>query len=129
MEKRAGGWQAADVRILGEGSFVEAILRQAEMWDRVREDAHNEWSPEDLRRTIADFSGVDETSLSSRDCRRSVTAARAMFAYAAKEWLGMSGVAIGQWLNMQSGSITNAQSRGRRLAEERQLFAHLKLKK
>lgn len=127
--RRSGQQQTADVRILGSGSFVEGILRQAETLEQTSQAIKREWPLGDLQGAIAEWTGVEAAALASPDRTRPVAAARSLFVYAAREWLGVAGTTLERWLGLSSGSVSKAYGRGRGLAEERQLFAYLERKK
>ncbi|MFA5975158.1 MAG: transposase [Elusimicrobiota bacterium] len=127
--RRSGQQQMADVRILGSGSFVEGILHQSETLKQTSQAMTQQWSLEELQQAIAEWTGVKTDELTSGDRRRTVAAARALFIFAAREWLGMTGAALGRQLGLSSGSLSKAFGRGRDLAQERQLLIHIKRKK
>jgi len=57
--RRSGEQQMADIRILGDGTFVETILRQAEALEQTNKGIRQEWSTEELRLAVTDFTMLD----------------------------------------------------------------------
>jgi putative transposase len=130
-QKWSGGKEkyTSDVRILGDGNFVEEILGLANIQEQQKAEIQNSYSFQQLQDAIASRTGVDPEALLSTDRTRSIAEARAMLAYAASEGLGWSGKEIGQWLTLSSGGVSQARDRGKRLAEKMDLMNWLKTKK
>src|SRR5258706_4161688 len=121
--------EMSDVRILGEGHFVEEILRQAEVEDRQRQTIQQKWSKEDLQHSIASWAGFRADALLSTDRSRRLAEARAILVHAAIDWLGLPGTVVGAWVQLSGAGVSKARARGRQLAEKRQLLPWLKSKK
>ena len=126
-----GGMESemSDVRILGEGSFVEDILRRAETEERETQTIQDMWSKEDLQRSIASWAGVPAEALLSTDRSRKLAGARSVLIHAAIDWLKMPGTVVGSWINLSSAGVTKARARGRIVAEKNHLLQWLKSKK
>ena len=124
--RRSGERQMADVRILGSGSFVEDILRKADALEETNRQMIKERSFPELQRAIAQFSKVDPATLTTRDRRLPVVAARSMLVYAAREWLGIKGGALERCFGQTHGSLSKAFARGRQLVQDGQLVEYLR---
>ena len=141
LVRSQGGWEnilksqrvsereASDVRILGDGDFVEDILRQAEKDEQRNLAVRKAWSKETLQRILAARVGLDADALQSTDRCRPVSEARSMLVYSAVDWLGMTGSSVGQWLGLSDAGVSQARRRGRRLAQERKLLEWLESEK
>ncbi|MEK7766671.1 MAG: hypothetical protein AAB368_10565, partial [bacterium] len=110
-----------DGRILGEGAFVAATLREVEGVERRRQSAQRRWKPVEVVRRAAESTGVAEERLYSRDRRLSVTEARAVANCWLVDELGMRVVDAAQLLRVKPPSICAAVVRGRRLITARGL--------
>jgi hypothetical protein len=124
--QRSGERQCGDVRILGEGTFVEEILGLAEKEERQNQDIRKNFSRDDLRQAVAAYAGVQADALLSTDRHRPIAEARAMVVYAAIDWLGLQGTAVAQWLNLSIAGVSKSRVRGRCLAQKNQLLEWLK---
>jgi len=127
--RRSGNSQIADIRILGDGQFVETILRQADEIDHTAKTIARAWDLESLTQTVAGLHCARAEDVRAKDCSRPISRARALIVYAAKEWLGLTGAAVQRWLGISSGSVTKAYRRGRILAADGKLLAELNRKK
>ncbi len=127
--RRSGEGETSDVRILGDGSFVEEILHQAEIEERQNQTIQQTWSKEDLQQLIASRAGVQADALLSTDRRRGLAEARAMLVHAAVDWLGLPGTVVGSWIKLSGAGVSKARARGRQLAEKKQLLQWLKSEK
>jgi len=127
--RRLGESETSDIRILGDGSFVEEILRQAEIEERQNQTIQQTWSKEDLQHLIASRTGIQADALLSTDRRRDLAEARAMLVHAAVDWLGLPGTIVGAWTKLSGAGVSKARARGRQLAEKTQLLQWLKSEK
>jgi putative transposase len=100
--------QVYDERVLGDGDFVESVVRRKE-----------EWVPEkkvlleEIIGVIKKKTGVGEREIRSRSQVRGVVKARALYCYLARERSGISGAELMKQLKMTSGAISSLITRGR----------------
>ena len=117
--RAAGDRQAFDNRILGDGHFVETILRQVDqMENRQRTATTAGLTLENLQSQAAAWEGVEITALLRRDRRPRVASARALWVYAATEMLRVRSAVFEKLLGKSSGAISEIRQRGQRLANK-----------
>lgn len=121
--KARGDHQTSDSRILGDGQFVEAILRQV---DKRQTDRHaavrSDVTLEMLQQRAAAWKSIDPMALLRRDRRHSVSQARALWVYAATEILQVRSSMFEKLLAKSSGAISDIRKRGERLATEQRFL-------
>jgi len=120
LQARATGeYQAHDVRILGGGDFVESVLKASEKADEERSAMlRSGVTVATVQRMAAQTIGVEASQLQHRDRRRPVAQARALFIYAATEFLGQRSQQLAERLQMSSGALSEARERGRLLSDK-----------
>jgi len=115
-----------DARILGDGDFVEDILRQAEAEEQQNQTIQKMWSKEELLQRVASWKGVPAQALLSTDRNRRLVEARSMLVHAAIDWLALPGTMVGSWLKLSGAGVSKARVRGRLLAEKNRFLQWLK---
>jgi len=106
--RRAEEMQVYDERILGDGDFVESVVRRKE-----EEALEKKVSLEEVMGVIREKTGVGEREIRSRSQVLQVVKARALYCYLAKEKSGVSGAELMKQLRMTSGAISSLVSRGK----------------
>ena len=110
---------ACDTRILGDEDFVQEIWKEAERLDARRWTmAGNPWNPDLLAKLTAGLCQIDAALIFSRSRQRDVAKARALYAYAATEFLQIKNRDLENRLQMNSSGVSQARRRGRELAQE-----------
>jgi putative transposase len=110
---------AYDERILGSGSFVEAVLERAV--ENARTDAASSAPKEErfarLIGEVAEKLGLEEDELKAGGRRRDVVSGREVVAFFARARLGMPATKIAAGLGGSQPAIVKAAERGRRQLE------------
>lgn len=130
LQARATGErQAFDSRILGDGHFVESILRGTEQIE-TRQQKLKKFglTLERLQLLAANATGVDADALLQHDRRRPVAEARSLWVYSATEILGLRASVLTRLLRMSSGAVSEIRKRGERLAKQYNFIDKLGLK-
>jgi REP element-mobilizing transposase RayT len=119
--------QVFDFRILGDGHFVEQVLRQSDLIEQKQHRLKTEgWTLESMLRAITQATGVDRDAVKTGKRSSAACAARAMLAYAAKEWLGMTGTQVSQFCQVSQAAISKSWQRGKNFWESTQLPSELR---
>jgi chromosomal replication initiation ATPase DnaA len=100
--------QMYDERILGDGDFVESVLRRRE-----KEPWEKKVSLDEVLGVVREKTGVGEKEIRSRSQVRKVVKALALYCYLAREKSGLSGAGLMKQLRMTSGAISSLVSRGK----------------
>lgn len=109
---RAGGKVFPDQRILGEGDFVEAVLRAAgEAMQKTRK------SRAEVLAEVETATGISREDILRRTRERGPASARAIYCYLCREAAGGSAVELTGELGITQSAISKLASRGRILAE------------
>ena len=128
--RSSGGWrellalQAAgvrmkgDERILGDGKFVEQVMRETEeVFERQMRLRLQGYDLQRLAQKVIDLVGVDP--LRERGRYRMVVQARRVFCYWAVRDLGMSGAMIAKELGITQPAVSMAVKEGEQIVRER----------
>jgi putative transposase len=115
--RRAGAYQKGDERILGDGDFVEAALREAEerLERRTRLRAKGVTFETVVGRVAGQLQMSPEDVLAGGKKRQTV-AARSLLCFWASSDLGMSQAWLAQRLGISHAAVSAAVARRRRLA-------------
>jgi hypothetical protein len=131
LVRSAGGWSAlkamhngqsrmkGDERILGQGDFVESVLKAAQenldRKSRIRALGYDfDW----LVDRVLGLFGLTFKELLTGGKQRKVVQARSVLCYWWTRELGMSAVSIAKKLNIASSTASESAMRGRQLVEE-----------
>jgi hypothetical protein len=127
-----GGWEAVkklrlqghdrmkgDVRILGEGEFVDEVLARAEeRFSRAHELKKHGYDIERVEQRVAEILGVPAEELQKKGRERCRVEARSLAIYWAVNELGLSGTALARRYGLTQPAVVFASRRGERLATE-----------
>ncbi|MDO8803526.1 MAG: transposase [Elusimicrobiota bacterium] len=113
---RAGDKARSDPRILGEGDFVEAILRAAN-----EALAAPLKSREELLKTVEQSTGVPRKEILRPSHCWAPAQARALYCYLCKEKGGVSGAELRRELKIGQSAVSRLAAKGRKLAETQKL--------
>ena len=116
--KEAGGYQKGDERILGDGQFVEEVLKKAE--ERFKEKylfKAKGYNLDRLTKRVARLTGLTPEQVTDgiRDAKR--TGARSILCYWATEKLGITQSQLALMLNRSQSAIVYAVRRGREIVK------------
>jgi len=118
--------QAYDARILGSGDFVERILKADGKREALIQTVHRQaMTIEQLQTLTGQLMGVSTDSLTRPGRTWSVSRAKALFIYAATEFLGRTGQQMADLTGMTPPSASVARRRGEILAKNCDLSSHL----
>ncbi len=134
LVRSAGGWSAlrtlrkgdsrikVDERILGQGDFVETVLKAAqENLDR-KSMIQSLWYDFDwLVNRVTGLFGLTFKELLTGGKQRKTVQARSVLCYWGTRELGMSAVGISKKLNIASSTASESVTRGRQIVEEQGL--------
>jgi putative transposase len=127
--RSAGGWEAvrvlkrerifqkSDERILGDGDFVESVLRSAEESMEMRYALRSRGF--DLKKTasrVAQVMGVKERDVWAKGRYRQIVEARSLFCYWAVRELGATMSSLASRLGISIPAVSKSVRRGEKLA-------------
>lgn len=124
--RSAGGWEAVkalgkagdqwagDERILGEGDFVEEMLRHSEIRARRRERwAREGWNYNKVVDYVSRRTGVEAEKIAIKGKGKAGGEARALVAYLCRQILGMRVTEIGEQLGVGQPAASQLIAKGR----------------
>jgi REP element-mobilizing transposase RayT len=130
LVRSAGGWSnlvsmkrdkeywRGDERILGDDSFVNKILKEAEeKLDRRDKMIREGWDLDRVVEKACKVRQIDLESVKKRSKNSVVSEARALICYWGVEELGVSGSRIGGFLNMTKQAVSKNVERGAKVAK------------
>ena len=134
--RSAGGWkemislkqskqkQQGDERILGDGDFVERILKDSEEKMVRREKLRQAgWDIHELIKYVCKIMNIEEETLMQKKKRdRRILQSRGLLAYWAIKELGISGMQLGQYLGVTKQAVAVMIKKGERVANENKLY-------
>ena len=116
----AKAYQKGDERILGDGDFVEEVLRQSE--EKMERKFRLKTQGFDFDKVVERIAGLLEVSsaevLASGKKRQTVTA-RSLLCFWVSSELGLSQAWLARRLGISQPAVSAAVERGRKIAEER----------
>lgn len=118
--RRAKVFVKGDERILGEGDFVEQMLRESvEVYERRALLKSHGWDLDKLAAHVAKVLGIDVSVVWSAGKYRHVVEARSLLCYWSVRDLGVTMTSLAKRLGLSVAAITQSVERGERLKEER----------
>jgi REP element-mobilizing transposase RayT len=129
--RSVGGWSAlkslrsakvftkGDERILGDGDFVETVLKAAnEAKERKYELQARGFSLSKVAARVAEVLGVEKEMVWAFGRRRDIVQARSLLCYWAVRELGVTMISLSRHLDLSVTAICKAVARGEKLANE-----------
>ena len=129
--RSAGGWSAVkalrksdarmkgDERILGDGDFVETVLREArESLERKYTLEAKGYDIEWLVKRVAKLLDIEPEDVLRRGKYKQSVKARGLLCYWGTRELGMTTVELAKKLNLAQPTISQAEMRGRQIAAD-----------
>jgi hypothetical protein len=111
-----------DERILGQGDFVETVLKAArEYLDRKSMILAQGYDFEWLVNRVTGLFGLTSKEILTGGKQRKKVLARSLLCYWGTRELGMSAVGISKKLNIASSTASESATRGRQIVEEQRL--------
>jgi putative transposase len=112
--------ELSDVRILGDGDFVEKVLQQSETAEK-QKSFWQTFSLDSLIETLARCFGIPAESIREKRRDKKVSQAKSVLLFASTEWLGRSLTSMANYAQMSTGCASRARGRGKELAERMEL--------
>ncbi|OGS23672.1 MAG: hypothetical protein A2314_05080 [Elusimicrobia bacterium RIFOXYB2_FULL_50_12] len=132
LRRSAGGWGGVwelkqrkeywrgDERVLGDGNFVENVLKAAEKEietkSRLKMDG---WNIERLGKRISELFSVDIKDLQRKVRQKNKSDAKAVFAFWARRELGIASSELGEFLSCSRAGLTQLINRGEKYVTEK----------
>ena len=118
--RRNKAYQKGDERILGDGDFVEKVLRKSEehFERRLRLKAQG-FDFDEVVDRIARILEITAAEVLAHGKKRTTVAARSMLCFWASRALGMSQICLARRLEISQPAVSLAVDRGRKLIEEK----------
>jgi putative transposase len=117
--RRAKVFVKGDERILGEGDFVEQMLKEAgEVFEKKSLLAAQGWDIDKLAEHVAKLLDMDISDVWSAGKYRPIVRARSLLCYWAVRDLGMSMAFVARRLGISSTAVMQSVARGKKLVEE-----------
>jgi len=118
--RRAKVFVKGDERILGDGDFVEQILKgSGEALERKSLLKRQGWDLDKLAVHVAELLEIDVSVVWSAGKYRHIVEARSLLCYWAVRDLGVSMTSLAKRLKLSVAAITQSVERGKRLKEEK----------
>jgi putative transposase len=105
--------ELSDRRVLGDGDFVERVLKMGGGERRAPR-----LSGEEILSRVAKWTGIPPVELGSGSKRPSVVVARSIFSYLAVRWMGMTTVEAGRWIKVTQSAVSKLVGKGERIVLE-----------
>lgn len=117
--KRAKDYWRGDERVLGDGEFVNQVLKisEEEMLKKERLKRAG-WDINRVVRRVCELLSINEQEILRRSCGGKRSWARGLIAYWSSKELGISGVEIGKYFGITKQSVGEAIMRGEKVARE-----------
>lgn len=134
LKRSAGGWRKIEIlkkdkifwrgdeRILGDGEFVDRVLKEAD--ERMDENERIEragWDIEKLTLYICSLLSIEQGDLSRKGRGNTRSLAKGLLCYWGYAKLGLSGAQLARYLNVSRPAISKNVALGEKLAGERGL--------
>ena len=117
--KRAKEYRQADERVLGDGGFVEEVLKAAE--EKVHRNemlVKNGWDLSKVDKRVCEIYNLEKGGLKNRSRLNAVSKARKVFMYLASKELGKSGTDIAKYLRITAVAVSKGIRHGETLSRE-----------
>ncbi|MEW5950192.1 MAG: transposase [Thermodesulfobacteriota bacterium] len=117
--KRAGEYWRGDERILGNGNFVNAVLRAAEESLTHREKSKMQgWDLGRLVTEVCEILSVDPGDIRKKGRANNLSYAKGLICYLGHSRLGLTGMELARYFNISRPSVSQAIQRGERFAKK-----------
>ena len=135
LRRSAGGWQGVhalkrakeywrgDERVLGDGEFVNHVLKISdEKMARKEQFKKDGWDIKRLVKRVCEVMGVRKEEIIKRGHNNTISAARALVAYWGYRELGISGTEIANYFCITRPSVSTAIKRGEYIAKQKGVY-------
>jgi REP element-mobilizing transposase RayT len=134
LRRSAGGWgeilrmRAAkeywrgDDRILGDGEFVEGILKESEQeFDRIEKSRRKGHSFEYLVEQVCKEYRIEKKDLRKKGRRNKIAEAKSVLVYMGKTELGISGKEISEKMGITQAAVSLLRGQGQKIVENKNI--------
>lgn len=131
LRRSAGGWTEVlklrenkeywrrDDRILGDGDFVEKVLKDAEERLEQKEDLKKQgWDLERLAERVCELFSVEKGDLQKKGRRNSLSDAKCVICHWGTDKLGKSGREVAYYLGISQPAVSQNNQKGRAISAE-----------
>lgn len=131
LKRSFGGWSGvmalrkmkeyhrSDERIIGDGEFVEGVLKEAEEKERRKEKLKKEgWNLGRIAELISREYNIKKEEIKRRSRQNKQSEARKVLMYIASKELGISGIEIANYLGISGVAVTKGIREGEKLTEK-----------
>jgi len=132
LRRSAGGWQGvqalkktkeywrSDERVLGDGGFVESILRISdEALVRKKKLRRQGWTIDKLAERASELLGIKKEDIFKRGKQNNISQARSLVVYWGRKELGLPGTELAAFFGITKQSVSEAVSRGEKLVRNK----------
>jgi len=120
--KRAGEYWRGYERILGDGNFVNAVLRAAEESLTHREKSKMQgWDLGRLVTEVCEMLSVDPEDIRKKGRANNLSYAKGLICYLGHTRLGLTGMELARYFNISRPSVSQAIQRGERFAKKNEV--------
>jgi len=116
--RRQGEEMLGDERVLGEGEFVERIMKKAEGWEAERSRKRRKWTAGEVIARAARYSGTEASKVKGGGKKPAQCRARALACFWLVEEIGLPEVAAARHLGISQSTVSKNIPRGREIAEK-----------
>ena len=134
LKRSAGGWEGirnlqqkgelwrGDERILGDGDFVNQVLKKAEETLNEKESLKRQgWDLERLVREVCGLLSIDQRDLRKKGRGNSISMAKGLICFWGYHKLGINGNELARFLNISRPAVSQAIQRGEKHAKQNNL--------
>lgn len=134
LRRSAGGWSRVlemkrskeywrgDDRILGEGSFVDDVLAEAEaLLDKKERNQRQGYTCEYAEDKVCKYYKIEKKYLIKKRCKGNVSNAKSVLVYICQEELGISGKELSERLGCTAAAISLLKSKGAEIVDKNKL--------
>jgi putative transposase len=132
LRRSAGGWAGVydlkrakdlwrgDERVLGDGEFVNQVLKISEEEMVKKERLKKEgWDIYKVANRVCELMGIKEHEIKRRSRGNKISQARGLISFWSHRELGMNGVEIGKYFGITNQSVSEAITRGEKVSREK----------
>jgi REP element-mobilizing transposase RayT len=117
--KRAGKYWRGDERILGDGNFVNTVLRAAEESLTHQEKLKMQgWDLQRLVTEVCEMLSVDPEDIRKKGRANNLSYAKGLICYLGHSRLGLTGMELARYFNISRPSVSQTIQRGERFAKK-----------
>lgn len=120
--KRSKEYWRGDERILGEGSFVDEVLTEAEaLLDKKARNQRKGYTYEYAEDTVCNYYKIKKNDLRKKRHKGNIASAKSVLVYIGQKDLGISGKELSERLECTEAAISLLKSKGAEIVDENNL--------